>query len=316
MKSPLIETKLLKILDTILTQKNITKAARLLHMSQPAVSTALGKIRKALGDPLVISDGKTLILTERAIRIYPLIKATLTEIESMVSDQSRFDPSQNERLFKIASPDNVSQKLISNLFAGVFSGASKLNIELNSFGANFDPFVALKEGNVDVAIGSWTEPPDNFHYSHLYDDEMVCVMSKQNQYAKGMTKNEYLLAKHIAPIHYSVGKEGVVDTYLSRHRLKRNVVASVPFFNLAPHALPNTDLIFTVNRSLGAIFSEKFDLALVESPLPFPIVKFVQLWHERTHFSPACIWLRNEIQLAASTASFVIQPTAPARTLG
>lgn len=297
----LMETKLLRILDTILTEKNITKAARSLRISQPATSAALRKIRDTLGDPLVISDGKTLILTERAASIHITLKKILSDIESIVSNKSVFDPSVSDELFKIASPDNVAHYLFSNLYGNLYSKSPNLKIEINSFTQNFDPFTSLKDGVVDVVIGNWAELPDNVHYSHLYDDRMVCLMRKNHPYANGITKKQYLEAQHIAPTQYSVGKRGVVDIYLSRHRLKRNVVATMPFFNLTPYALINTDLIFTVNESLANFFSEKLDLAVVEPPLPFPKVSYTQLWHERTHYSPANIWLRKQISIAAQT---------------
>lgn len=297
--TPLIETKLLKILEVILTERNITRSARILRMSQPAVSAALRKIRDTLGDPLVISDGKTLVLTERAERIYESLKRTLIDIQNIVLDKSVFDPSIAKDTFKISCPDNVAHYFFTNLFGQIYAKAPHVKIELNPFGISFDPFTALKDGSADVVVGNWAELPDNLHYSHLYVDKMVCLMRKGHPYAEGISKKQYLEAAHIAPSQYSVGNSGVVDTYLSRHRFKREVVATVPFFNLAPYALINTDLIFTVNESMAKFFSTKLDLAICEAPLPFPTVSYVQLWHERTHQSPALIWLRKEIIEAA-----------------
>ena len=214
-------------------------------------------------------------------------------------NRALFDPSSATGTFRIASPDNVAHAFISNLFAQMRRDAPQVSLELNSFGPDFDPFMALRDGLVDVVLGNWSELPDNLHYAPLYEDRMVCLMRRDHPYAKGITRQQFLEASHIAPSHYSVGKRGVVDTYLSRHRLKRRVVATVPFFNLAPYALIDSDLIFTVNESMARFFADRLALAVVEAPLPFPRVKVMQLWHARTHHSPALGWLRKEITRAA-----------------
>ena len=299
--SPLIETKLLRILEAILVEKNITRAARTLRISQPAVSVALKKIRILLGDPLVISDGKTLILTERAERIQETLKRALVDIQNIVLDKAAFDPADSTETLKIATTDNIAHHFFSHLFGQIYKKAPLIKVELISFGQDSDPFTALKDGSADVAVGNWAELPDNLHYSQLYEDSMVCLMRKGHPYEQRITKQQYLDAMHVAPSPYSVGKRGVVDTYLSRHRLKRNVAITVPFFNLAPYAIMDTDLIFTVNKSLAQLFVSKLDLVIVESPLPFPKVSYVQLWHERTHQSHSLIWLRKEITLAAKS---------------
>ncbi len=296
---PLIEAKLLRILEAILTERNITRAARSLGLSQPAVSAALRKIRQIIGDQLVIPGGKNLVLTERAEQIHEAIRCTLQDIDNIVLNRALFDPSSATGTFRIASPDNVAHAFISNLFAQMRRDAPQVSLELNSFGPDFDPFMALRDGLVDVVLGNWSELPDNLHYAPLYEDRMVCLMRRDHPYAKGITRQQFLEASHIAPSHYSVGKRGVVDTYLSRHRLKRRVVATVPFFNLAPYALIDSDLIFTVNESMARFFADRLALAVVEAPLPFPRVKVMQLWHARTHHSPALGWLRKEITRAA-----------------
>lgn len=301
--TPLIETKFLRILEVILAEKNITRAARRLSMSQPAVSAALKRIRSLLGDQLVVSDGKTLILTERAERIHESIKRTLIDIQNIMLDKAAFDPAESTETFKIATTDNISQHFFSHLFGQIYRKAPQVKVELISFGQDIDPFAALKEGSADVAVGNWAELPDNLHYSQLYVDAMVCLVRKGHPYAEGISKQQYLEAAHVAPSPYSVGKRGVVDTYLSRHRLKRNVVVTVPYFHLAPYAIIETDLIFTVNRSLANLFASHLDLVVLDSPLAFPKVRYVQLWHERTHMSPALTWLRKEITQAASTFS-------------
>lgn len=297
--APLLDTKLLRILDEILTQRNVSKAARNLGMSQPAVSAALRKIRETVKDPLVVSDGKGLVLTTRAQQIHPMVKQALANIEAVVSSSIPFDPGSADNMFKIASSDNVVHHVFTELISEVHRTAPKISLEFSAFGQNFDPFTALKEGQIDVVIGNWAELPENLHASLLYEDKMVCLLRRDHPLASGMTRDQYLAADHIGPTPHSVGKRGVVDQYLSRHRLKRNLKTCVPFFSLTPYALVNTDLIATMNESMARFYAESLGLRVVDAPLPFPGVRYVQLWHDRTHSSPALGWLRSKISQAA-----------------
>lgn len=299
---PLLDTKLLKILDEILSQRNVSKAARNLGMSQPAVSAALRKIRDAVKDPLVVSDGKGMVLTVRAEQMHPIVRQALDNIEAVMALSVPFDPSTAEDVFKIASSDNVVHHVFTELIAEVHRTAPKVSLEFGAFGPNFDPFAALKDGQTDVVIGNFAELPENLHCSPLYQDKMVCLMQKKHRYASGITKQQYLDAEHIGPTPNSVGKRGVVDQYLSRHRLRRNLKICVPFFSLTPYALVKTDLIATMNESMAKFYADALDLAVTEAPLPFPQVRYVQLWHDRTHASPALVWLRSKITQAANRA--------------
>lgn len=297
--TPSLDTKMLRILDEILSQQNVSKAARNLGMSQPAVSAALRKIREIVKDPLVVPDGKGMVLTTRALQMHPIIKQVLENIEAVVSMSVPFDPGSADHVFKIASSDNVVQCVFAELIAEVQRTAPNVLLEFSAFGQNFDPYMALKEGQIDVVIGNWVELPENLHCSLLYEDKMVCLLRKDHLHAKGITREQYLEAEHIGPTPHSVGKRGVVDQYLSRHRLKRNLKVSVPFFSLTPYALLKTDLIATMNESMANLYADTLDLCVIDAPLPFPKVRYVQLWHDRTHSSPALIWLRSKITQAA-----------------
>lgn len=157
MTASLLDTRLLKILDEILTQQNISRAARNLGMSQPAVSAALRKIREAVKDPLVVSDGKGMVLTTRAAEIQPIVKQALENIQAVVAQSVPFDPSSAETVFKISSSDNVVHHVFTQLISEVLRTAPRVRLEFSAFGPNFDPFIALKDGQIDIVIGNFAE---------------------------------------------------------------------------------------------------------------------------------------------------------------
>ena len=110
-----------------------------------------------------------------------------------------------------------------------------------------------------------------------------------------LTQDDYLNAEHLVPTPYAVGQRGVIDMQLARERLKRNVVASVPYFNLVPYVLLQNDIIFSAPRIFAEHCCSLGDLCYSESPLDFPKMRFYLLWHDRAHHSEECRWFREQI---------------------
>lgn len=118
-----------------------------------------------------------------------------------------------------------------------------------------------------------------------------------------MTMKHYLDAEHLAPTPYAVGQRGVVDLHLARERLKRNIVAWVPYFNLAPYMLMESDMIFTCPRSFAEHFARLLPVALARSPIEYPPMAFYLLWHDRAHYAEDCRWFHEQIVAVARAST-------------
>ncbi len=153
---------------------------------------------------------------------------------------------------------------------------------------------ALAEGELDVVIGNWPEPPSRMHLSMLMEDEIVCLLSARHPLAaRGLTVEDFLRAAHVVPMPYAITQRGVIDTVLAASKISRDERVEVQSFMSAPHLLPGTDLIFTTTRHFARFYANLLPLAIVASPIPFPPMRFYQLWHERNHASPAHRWIRR-----------------------
>ena len=151
-------------------------------------------------------------------------------------------------------------------------------------------------------IGNWPQPPEQLHLSILLEDELVCLMSKRHPLAgKPLTVDAYLAARHVVPLSYSVAQRGVVDTRLANLRVERDARVVVQSFNLAPYMLVDTDLVFTTSRHFAQFYVDQLPLVIAASPIDFPRMRFYQLWHERTHHSPAHRWLRTQVSAAGQS---------------
>ena len=121
-----------------------------------------------------------------------------------------------------------------------------------------------------------------------------------------LTLDQYLNAPHLAPTPYSVGQRGAIDVHLARERLKRHVVVTLPYFNLAPYVLIKSDLVFTTTRLFADHYAKFLPLTVVPAPLDFPPMQYYQLWHERCHYSDEVRWLRHLV--ADATRSLIEAP--------
>ncbi|QBC31702.1 MULTISPECIES: LysR substrate-binding domain-containing protein [Pandoraea] len=297
-----IDTYLLRVLHTLLIERSVTRAAVKLNQSQPAISAALRRLRDITGDPLLVRGKSGMVPTEYGQSLLEPTQNALREIERITVQQSNFDPATTVRTFRIGSPDYLNTLFVPTVVERFRQQAPNAHLELHSLGPAFDYEHALEDGKVDIVIGNWPEPPEQLHLSNLFVDQIVCLVRNTHPYAKrGLTLDQYLASPHLAPTPYSVAQRGAIDMHLARERLKRNVVVTIPYFNLAPYVLLKSDLIFTTTRLFADYYAEFLPLTVLEAPIDFPPMQYYQLWHERTHYSDEVRWLRSVISDATRT---------------
>lgn len=298
-----IDVHLLRVLHMLLTECSVSRAARRLNQSQPAISTALRRLRELTGDPLLVRSKNGMTPTERGVALLEPVKQALANIENIVIGQPRFEPATSRRIFNVATPDYLAPALLGRILARFHSLAPHAQIIFHSFSPEQDFAGLLADGTLDVVIGNWPHPPEQLRLSPLFDDEVVCMMREEHPLAgRPLTMKHYLDAEHLAPTPYAVGQRGVVDLHLARERLKRNVVAWVPYFSLAPYMLMESNMLFTCPRAFAEHFARLLPVALARSPIEYPPMAFYLLWHDRAHYAEDCRWFREQI-IAVARAS-------------
>jgi DNA-binding transcriptional LysR family regulator len=290
----LIDAHLLRVFCTVVSERSVSRAAHLLHQSQPAVSATLGKLRQLLGDPLLVRGKSGMVPTERATQLLANAQRALVEIDQMVTTPAQFDPASSQHLFKIGAPDYVAPSFMASVIQRLRKQAPHTHIEIQSLGPMFDLEHSLSEATLDLVIGNWPEPPAGMFISKLMEEDIVCLVSQDHPLAdKDMRLEEYLHCPHVVPMPYSLGQKGVIDQTLSGLKLRRNQQIQVQSFSLAPYLLTGTDLIFTTTRHFASHYCQMLNLSIIKPPVQFPPMRFYQLWHERHHPSPAHRWLRK-----------------------
>lgn len=290
-----IDVHLLRILHMLLTECSVSRTAQRLNQSQPAISTALRRLRELTGDALLVRSGNGMTPTERGAAMLEPVRQALASIETAMNGQT-FVPADSRRIFNIGTPDYLAPALLGRILSQFHRLAPHAQIIFHSFSPDQDISGALANGSLDVVIGNWPQPPEQLRLSPLFEDEIVCMMREGHPLAgRALTIKSYLDAEHLAPTPYAVGQRGVIDTHLARERLKRNVVAWVPYFNLAPYMVLESDVLFTCPRTFAEHFAHLLPLALARSPIAYPPMTFYLLWHDRSHHADDCRWFRDQI---------------------
>ena len=303
-----VDSYLLRVLVTLVTERNVSRTAIRLNQSQPAISTALKRLREVFDDPLLVREKGGMAPTERALALREHARRALGEIDAMRAGAEQFDPASSPQTFRIGSPDFMVASFLAGAVARFCREAPRARLAVLPLGPAFDYEAALAQGELDVVIGNWPQPPQHLHLSVLLEDEIVCLTGRHDpRAARGLTREQYLAARHVVPLPYSPSQRGVVETHLAGLRVARDARIVVPYFELAPYLLVDTDLVFTTARQFAAHFARLLPLAISSAPFDFPRMRFYQLWHERSQDAPAHRWFRG---LLSDTARRIAQASA------
>jgi DNA-binding transcriptional LysR family regulator len=295
-----IDSYLLRVLYTLIQEKNVSRTAVKLNQSQPAISTALKRLREMTGDELLVRSKAGMVPTDYALSLVEPLRQALAAVDRITRGVPVFNPATTKRRFRLASPDYMDAFFLPRAVAMIRAQAPNAQIELHSLNSDYDFEQYLEDGTLDLVVGNWPDPPEHLHLLPLLDDEVVVLMRRDHALAnKPITQELYLQAAHLAPSPYAASQRGLIDVHLGRERLQRRVMVTAPYFSLAPYMLLETDLLFTTSRHFAEHFARFLPLKVVPSPVAFPRMKFYTLWHERTHANEECQWLRNTLQCAA-----------------
>ena len=296
-----IDLHLIRVLHTVLTEQSVSRAAVRLGMHQPAVSSALKRLREFAGDPILVRSGANMVPTEAGLRMIEPSARILHGAEILFSDARGFAAASATNTFRIAASDYLDPEFLPQLVSEIKAKAPLVSIEIVPLSAASDYRVQLAQGDIDVVIGNWPAPPQDLHLGSLFGDDVVCLVSKKHPAVRrGWDVDAWLQAEHIAPTALSPGARGVIDEYLDSLGLRRHIVARCPHFGLIPAMVASTLLVLTTGRQYCERFLDTLPVTILPSPINFPRLTYYQLWHARTNSSSAARWLRERVKSVAA----------------
>ncbi len=296
-----IDLHLIRVLNTVLTERSVSRAAIRLGMYQPAVSASLKRLRALADDPLLVRSGAGMVPTDAGLRMIEPSARILRAAEVLFSDARGFDPATATNTFSLAASDYMDPLFLPQLVAQIKSLAPMCHLDIHPLSAESDYRARLAQGEFDIVVGNWPAPPDDLHMARLFGDEVVCLVAKNHPAAKrGWDSASWLTAEHIAPTPTHPGAKGVIDTHLEGLGMQRNITVRCPHFGLIPAMVASSLLVLTTGRQYCERFASTLPVKVLPCPIDFPRMMYYQLWHERTHASASAKWLRDRVKAVAA----------------
>ena len=310
-----LDLNLLRVFDEVMAERSLTRAARNLSLTQPAVSNALRRLRETLGDELVQRSGQGMTPTPRALSIWPAVREALQQLQEALAP-STFEPATATSTFVLAMADATAAELMPGLIGILERQARGVAMRVVPLTTR-DPRRLLDEQAADLAVGYF--PPvladltaraqageaAGFSHLRLYDGEYVCVMRKGHPLAKGtLTLDRFCAARHML-VSFSGRPYGVIDEALASLGRKRQVVLTVNQFFTAGRVVANSNLLTVLPRHFVRVTGIADQLVLRQLPFDVSPVHVDAVWHQRSEQQGAHRWLRQAVSWAAEKA-FVV----------
>lgn len=300
------DLNLLPVFVALMEERNVTRAARRLGITQPALSNALGRLRDMLRDPLFIRERYGMKPTQVAEQLAPAIAAALSGIDDAIRDQHAFDPARTTRLFTIAPNSYVEYVLMPEIVAQLRATAPGVRLRLIPFGS--DPAEAgAVSGTTDMVLGRVVSPPDNLVVQPLLDDGLACMVRADHpDIGDTMSPDQFERLKHVNVLPPGQLRAGLFQI-MERHGLKRDVAVSATHFLAVPEIVAATDYCATLPIRISHRLARDPRLKVVPAPVDFGTFPVQLAWHVRYRHDPAHRWLRS---LIAEVAKDVVEATS------
>jgi DNA-binding transcriptional LysR family regulator len=293
-----IDWNLLSALDVLLAEGSVTGAADRLHLSVPATSRTLGRIRRAFGDPILVRAGRGLVPTPRALAIQERLHQLIEEAHALMETGRGLDLRSLERTFTIRANDAIVSVLTAGLVGRVRAAAPGVTLRFAPEAA--EDLGPLRDGLIDIDLGVIGDFGPEARTQPLYREHLVGLAAAGHSLAAGPVTLERLAAADHIAVSRRGRSRGALDDVLAGHGLTRNVVAVVPTFTAAAHIIAGSDLTGLIPARYARQFALLTGSGRYEIPAALPELTMSQAWHVRHDLDPAHHWLRAQVAAALS----------------
>jgi DNA-binding transcriptional LysR family regulator len=302
-----IDLNLLVYLDVLLRERNVTKAAAQLNITQPAMSNGLKRLRNLLNDPILVRTSEGMLPTETALRMQEPVRQILYSVEEMVQPSREFDVASSDRVMRIMASDYAASTLVPRLLKQLKQQAP--NVALDIMTPSDISFHDVENGKVDLAINRFEKLPQSFHQKKLWEDNFSCLVHKDHPLVQTNNLESYLASEHVwvSKTGFGVGvgmnsddvqKLGWVDEALGKLGHKRNIRVFTRNYHVAMH-LARQGLIATLPTQAATLYKDDDELVILSPPFHIPPLELTMIWSPLLQHDAGHRWFR---QLIVDTA--------------
>lgn len=294
-----VDLNLLVALDALIEERHVTRAAERVHLSQPAMSSALARLRRLFGDELLVRVGREYRLTPLAAELQEPLSELLQLAKATIERRPHFDPSTDQRTFTVVASGYSAFLLMQPLIERIVGSAPGISLQIEQARRG-----APEKVHADLNLGLWPSASADemgLPYEILSHDRWVCAVSDDNHnIGSEITLEQYARSPRVA---YGFGLEGIIGladrTVLPPDELQEARV-SIDNFVLLPFLLHGTGMVAFVQERLGRKLAASAAIRLVQPAFETPPVAEAMYWRPRSTADPAHRWLRATLQEIAS----------------
>ncbi len=295
-----IDWNLIPTLDALLTERNVSRAAQRLGVTQPAMSSALARLRRHFGDELLVRHGNGYVLTPLAERLVPAAREAVISSLGVVSSAAGFEPAQSTRQFTIAASEYVQSALMPQLLRAIRRQAPAVSVTMVA------PFTEPFRTGEDIIAGAdgWIAPREMLpgaNHSGLMSDKWVCVVSEDHpSVGDELTLSDARELPWVSPTIR--GKPlGLYLSSLMAHNIEPVVEVSTESFTAVPFLVAGTDRVGVVQQSLARLLASSAGVRVLECPWTVQPLQLTFWWDAGWDSDPAHTWLREVLETNMAT---------------
>ncbi|MGH1487393.1 MAG: LysR family transcriptional regulator [Cellvibrionaceae bacterium] len=296
------DLNLLVCFDVLMRERNVSRAAEKLNISQPAMSNSLKRLRHHFGDPLLVRTTQGMEPTEKALELEPLVRQSLGAAEEALSPKESFDPANSQRVFRILVSDYVEGTLISSLVAYLQSHAPGLSLDILTLSDG--SFQDLEKGAIDLAINRFDSIPQSFYKRTIWQDSFSCLLTEGHSLIDSNTLENYLDASHIWVSKTGIGvgtgmsqssDRGWVDNALTDLGYERQISVFTRHYQIIPLLVQQTNLVATMPTRAALAYKDHPGLAIIDPPFTINPIEINMVWSPILHHNSAHQWIRQTL---------------------
>lgn len=288
----------LRALCVLVERAHVSRAAEELGLTQPQASATLASLREHFQDPLLVRTARGMQPTPNAVRIAERLRAALEHVEEAFTVTRAFDPATSETAFRISATESVGFLLIPRLVQALETRAPHVHVVVETA----EPGrlrELLADGEVDLVATFHPDAPDALYGTVLYEQELRVLAAADHPRIRGTVAEEaYLQERHVRfqPLRGDSSIERQVDDAFALRGRTRRIGVTVPSSLASPPVVAASTHIATVTKAVAEHAARALALQVLKPPFPLEIARVSMYWHERTHASPAHVWLRKLIR--------------------
>ncbi len=293
-----LDLNLVIALEAILRLRSVSAAAIETHLTQPALSRSLGRLREHFGDPLVLQAGRALVPTEFGATLHPHATRLLYEARAFAQRRALFDPAREQREFTVICSDYVTLVLMGRVVERLAPLAPRITLRCISIDTSADTLFA--RGDIDFRVVPQIVLHRELPHRLLFEDSFVSVVWAGNpEVGDALDMETFLRLRHVATAFGSLRFGSHLEHYVESSRLALDIAMLVPNFALLPQLIVGTPYIATIHRRLAALLPRDLPIRILPTPIPVPkLVEYLE-WHPSREADMASIWMRSQIVTTA-----------------